>query len=37
MLSVVVPSYNREAFLPRCLSSLLTQDHPQFEVIVVDD
>ena len=38
MISVVVPVYNVEQYLCRCIDSLLTQDIQQpFEVILVDD
>lgn len=38
-LSIIVPLYNSEAFLPKCLESLLNQDipHEQYEVILVND
>jgi glycosyltransferase involved in cell wall biosynthesis len=36
-VSVVIPAYNAEAFLPDCLSSVLAQSHCPAEVIVVDD
>jgi glycosyltransferase involved in cell wall biosynthesis len=36
-ISVVVPTYNAEAFLGRTLDSALAQTHPAHEVIVVDD
>ena len=36
-ISVVIPSWNAAATLPATLESVLTQDHPDFEVIVVDD
>jgi glycosyltransferase involved in cell wall biosynthesis len=36
-LSVVVPVRNDPANLERCLAALETSDHPEFEVIVVDD
>ena len=35
--SVVVPTYNRAAFLPKTLQSLLAQTYAGFEVVVVDD
>lgn len=36
-VSVVVPCYNAEQFLPTTLSSVLTQTHQAHELIVVDD
>ena len=36
-LSVIVPVYNTEDYLRRCLSSILEQDLNNLEVIVVDD
>jgi len=35
--SVVLPTYNRLAILPRAVQSVLTQDEQDFELIVVDD
>ena len=35
--SVVVPTYNRVSTLRQCLKGLLIQDHPDYEIIVVDD
>lgn len=37
MLSVIVPVYNAEAFLARCLDSLLRQGVKDYEVICVND
>jgi glycosyltransferase involved in cell wall biosynthesis len=36
-ISVIIPAYNAARFLPSALESVLSQDHPSFEVIVVDD
>lgn len=36
-ISVVVPAYNNETWLPRCLDSLLAQTHENLEIIVVND
>jgi len=36
-VSVIVPARNEEKNLPRCLESLLEQDYPNLEIIVVDD
>jgi glycosyltransferase involved in cell wall biosynthesis len=35
-ISVVVPSFNQASFLPRTLDSILGQDYPGLELIVVD-
>lgn len=36
-VSVVVVAYNQERFIEACLRSLLSQDHPDFEVVLTDD
>ncbi len=36
-ISVIVPVYKVEEYLPRCLESLLNQTFTDFEVILVDD
>lgn len=36
-LSIIVPSYNIEKFLPHCLNSVVSQLNEDVEVIVVDD
>ena len=36
MVSVIVPTYNRDEPLRKTLKSLLAQDYPNFEIIVVD-
>ena len=35
--SIVIPVYNREKLLPRCLASVFAQDFHDFEIIAVDD
>ncbi|MYN52861.1 glycosyltransferase [Lactobacillus crispatus] len=36
-ISVVVPVYNEEKYLPDCLNSILNQTYSDLEVIIVDD
>lgn len=38
LVSVVIPAYNEEKYLPKTLESVLSQDHPgfDFEIIVVN-
>lgn len=37
MVSIVIPTYNRAADIPRCLDSLIAQDYQDFEVLICDD
>ncbi len=36
-VSILVPARNEEGKIARCLDSLLKQDYPNFELIVIDD
>ena len=36
-LTVIVPTYNVEDYISRCLDSLLNQDDIEIEIIVVND
>ena len=36
-ISVIVPVYKVEAYLPRCVESLLSQTYKDFEIILIDD
>ena len=36
-VSIIIPVYNGEKSIPRCLDSVLAQDHKDIEVIVIDD
>ncbi len=36
-VSIIVPVYNKEKFLCRCLDSILAQNYTDFEAIFVDD
>ena len=37
MISIIIPIYNGERVIERCLSSLLKQTYTDFEVLVIDD
>ena len=37
MISVIVPVYNVESYLHRCIDSILAQTYPNIEVVLVDD
>ena len=37
MISVIVPVYNVEKYIERCVESVLAQTHKEFELILVDD
>ena len=37
LVSVVIPAFNAEAFLAEAITSVLTQDYKDVEVVVVDD
>lgn len=37
MISIIIPNYNGEHFLPGCLDSIYSQDFTDFEVIFVDN
>ena len=37
LVSILTPMYNTEKFVHRLLDSVLSQDYPRIEMIVVDD
>lgn len=36
-ISVIVPVYNVEQYLPRCIDSILSQTFTDFELLLIDD
>ena len=36
-ISVIIPVYNVEAYLDRCIESVINQTYPELEIILVDD
>lgn len=36
-VSIIVPIYNAEKTLPRCINSILNQDYIDFELLLIDD
>ena len=37
LISVIVPVYNVELFLPKCIESILSQTYNEFELLLIDD
>ncbi len=37
LISVIIPSYNNEKYLSKCLDSILNQTYSNLEIIIVDD
>lgn len=37
LISVVIPVYNTEAYLEKCIESIINQTYPELEIIIVDD
>lgn len=36
-VSIIVPIYNSEQYLPRCIDSILSQSYTDFELLLIDD
>ena len=37
VISIIIPVYNVETYLRRCLDSILSQSHQQLDIVLVDD
>lgn len=37
LISIIVPVYNAESYLDRCISSICNQTYPNIEIILIDD
>ncbi|MBP5476334.1 MAG: glycosyltransferase family 2 protein, partial [Paludibacteraceae bacterium] len=36
-VTVIMPNYNHACYLKERMDSILAQDYPEFEVVVIDD
>jgi len=37
LISIIVASYNHESFVERCLNSILEEDYPEKEIVIIND
>ena len=37
LISIIVPIYNVEQYLPKCIESIINQTYKNIEIILIDD
>lgn len=37
LLSIIIPIYNAEKYLPDCLESVINQNYKNIEILLIDD
>ena len=37
MISVIIPIYNKQRFIGRCIESVLSQTYTDWELLLIDD
>lgn len=37
LITVIIPVYNVEAYLPQCLDSVIAQDYSNLDILLIDD
>lgn len=37
LISIIIPIYNKDKYVSKCLDSILEQDYKNFEIIIIDD
>ena len=37
LISIIIPIYNNEEFIPRCLDSVINQTYKQIEIVIIND
>lgn len=37
LISIIIPAYNHEKYVEQCLNSILEEDYPNKEIVIIDD